>query len=117
MRRFELSVGEPWDFNGPDGQNRIEVGFVGLVEGPDKPNWQGQYALLEVLRPFTWGGESVERLLGAPRYRDDALEGIVRSGGTVGVSRVRAGVRLDSPGPFKVEDVEYIIIGSLRPLR
>jgi hypothetical protein len=117
MRAFDLSVGEPWDFVGPDGENRIEVEFVGLVAGPDRRNRQALYARLRVLRPFMWEGEPVEELVAGIRYSGDTIEQVVERGGTVQVSRVLAEVNLDDRGPFKVEDVEYIIIGGLRPIQ
>jgi len=113
---LELSIGEPWDFQGPDGANRVLVTFEGLVHGPDVPNWQSEYALLKVERPFTWRDERVELLLAGNRYAGCNIRDVIRGGGTVGVSRLRTGIVLKPGERFKSEDVEYIIIGSLRPI-
>lgn len=116
MPRFELSVGEPWNFVGPDGANRIVVDFAGFVAGPKKPNWQSRYALLTVVAPFEFLGETVSHLFAAPRYVGVSIEGIVRGGGTVGVARVRSASSVAAGGAFDVADVEYVITGELRAL-
>jgi hypothetical protein len=117
MQRFQLSVGEPWNFEGPDGPNRVVVDLVGFVGGPSLPNWQDRYLLLKVVAPFTHKGERVALLVASPRYEGDTLEGIVASGGTVGVSRVRPNAQLQPGSNLDPKGVEYIIIGGLLPLR
>jgi len=57
MAHFRLMVGEPWDFSGPDGKNRVDVAIAGFVKGPDQPNWQGTHLLLKVLRSFSFRGD------------------------------------------------------------
>ena len=113
MQRFEISVGEPWDFEGPDGPNRIVVDFAGIVNGPSLPNWQTRYLLLKVVVPFTHADELVSFLVAAPRYDGDTLESIIAKGGTVGVSRVRPTVQLSPDAKLSPAEVEYIIIGGL----
>jgi hypothetical protein len=115
MQRYELSVGEPWDFEGPDGQNRVIVDSLGTVTGPDLENWQSNYLLLRVATPFQFKGERVEQLIAAPRYEGDSLQAIQSNGGTVGVARVRPGSSLTPGEPFSQDDVHYVIIGSLSP--
>jgi len=112
---FLLSVGEPWDFVGPDGDNRASLVLVGQVHGPNLPNWEPSYLLLSVVRPFILDGERVEQVVAAPRYSGDSLEHISQSGGTVGVARVRPGTALAHGHSFGAEDVRYCIIGSLIP--
>ena len=114
--RLELSVGEPWDFTGPDGANRVLVTLVGFVPGPDAPNWKKEYALLKVARPFEWEGEGVELLLAGSRHRGREIRNVVQIGGSVGVSRLRSGVVLSPGERFQAGDVEYIIIGDLLPV-
>ena len=113
MQRYEFSVGEPWDFEGPDGQNRVVVDACGTVPGPDHKNWAPEYLLLSVTSPFEFEGERVEQLIAAPRYTGDTLQAIATNGGTVGVSRLRPGKKLAPGEAFSRDDVDYIIIGSL----
>ncbi len=115
MQRYELFVGEPWDFEGPDGQNRVIVDSLGIVAGPNLENWQGNYLLLRVATPFEFKGERIEQLIAAPRYEGDSLQSIQSNGGTVGVARVRPGSSLTPGEPFSQDDVHYAIIGRLSP--
>ena len=115
-RRFELLVAEPWNFDGPDGENRIVAEFEGFVNGPEEPNWQSRFLLLRPRRPFKVSGELVQFLVAAPRHAGCTLEGIADNGGSVGVLRVREGVTIWPGSNFTPEDVEYIIIGDLSTL-
>lgn len=116
MQLFELSVGEPWNFVGPDGPNRIVAEFVGFVRGPSLPNWQDRYLLLRVAAPFVHDGEPVNLLVASTRYEGDTIEGIMAGGGTVGVARVRPTAHLQPGAKLVPEGIEYIIIGGLSPL-
>lgn len=111
---FDLAVGEPWDFDGPDGSNRIMVDCIGRVKGPQENNWSGKYLLLTVRTPFVFMNELVDRLVAFARYEGETLDKIERYGGTVGVARVRPGVKLAANDAFQASDVDYIIIGALR---
>ena len=115
MRQFILSVGEPWDFEGPDGQNRILVDVQGVVEGPKEKNWAPRYLLLHVKNPFDMDGETVKLLVASPRYKGDTIEDLQNAGGTVGCARVRPGFELLPAGSFPKESVVYCIIGGLIP--
>lgn len=117
MQRFTLSVGEPWNFEGSDGPNRVVVDLVGFVGGPSLPNWQDRYLLLTVLAPFTHKGEPVNLLVASPRYEGDTLEKIIANGGTIGASRVRPAATLVPGSTLDPDGVEYIIIGDLSPVR
>lgn len=113
--RYRLSVGEPWDFAGPDGTNQAWVVLLGEVEGPKLSNWQSSYLLLQVEHPFELGGERVTQLVAAPRYEGDSVDQVARAGGTVGVARVCRGNQLSPGSQFQAEQVAYCIIGSLQP--
>lgn len=115
MRKFSLSVGEPWDFEGPDGPNTVEVELIGEVDGPDAENWSSSYLLLKVIRPFTFNGEVAERLVAAPRYEGESLKSISRKGGTVGVARVLPGKSIGPGQRLLTGDIHYCIIGELKP--
>ena len=114
MPRFELIVGEPWDFENPDGRNRICLDLIGKVEGPDEKNWTDSYLLFAVLTPFEYKGEIVAQVIAAPRYVGTSLVKVRFVGGTVGVARVRPGISFNEGHKFAPSDIEYIIIGELK---
>jgi len=64
-----ISVGEPWDFESPDGQNLLGGQIVAVRENPEVPH--GQEVLLAVT-PFTaCTGHTVDRLVARARYEDE----------------------------------------------
>lgn len=69
-RAVTVSVGEPWDFEGPDGTNRLEGRIVGAEAGEEgDPRSQ---ALTIRVRPFDSGeGVRVARLRATRRYADE----------------------------------------------
>ena len=115
MRKFSLSVGEPWDFEGPDGQNKVELELLGEVDGPIAENWATSYLLLKVIRPFSFNGEAVECLVAAPRYEGESLRSVFQNGGTVGVGRVLPGRSIHPGQKLLTSDTQYCIIGRLDP--
>lgn len=115
MHQFILSVGEPWDFEGPDGQNRVLVDVQGIVKGPKEENLTPRHLLLRVKNPFDMDGEKVKLLVASPRYKNDTIEELQSAGGTVGCARVRPGFVLFPDGSFAKESVVYCIIGGLTP--
>ena len=117
MRQYEISVGEPWDFEGADGSNRVLVEGVGFVSGPKEPHWQPSCLLLRVQRPFTYGGDSVRLLVACPRYEGVTLESLERDGGTAAIARVRPNIDIIPGIPFGENDVEYFMIGTITPIR
>src|SRR5262245_12735547 len=112
---YEISVGEPWDFEGRNGSNRLVVEEIGVVPGPSAPNWQPVYLLLRVQHPFTFRGESVQLLLASPRYEGATLDSL-RRGGHAGIARVRPNVQITPGIQFKTTDVEYFMIGRISPI-
>lgn len=116
MARYEISVGEPWDFEGPDGPNRVLVEGISIVSGPNEPYWQPSYLLLRVQHPFTYRGESVHLLVACPRYEGVTLESLERDGGTAGIARVRPNIEITAGVPFGTDDVEYFMIGTINPI-
>ena len=99
MTRYELGVGEPWDFEGPDGANRILVDFGGFISGPNLPGW-GYFMLLKVVTPFQYNNDLVELMIASPRYVGDTVDEIVKQGGIIGIASVRPGVSLVSGNSF-----------------
>jgi hypothetical protein len=116
-RRAAISVGEPWDFEGNDGPNRLVVDHVGEVPGPGLRNWASRYLLLRVVSPFDYRSERVEWLIASPRYKGVTIDMLAENGGTAGISRLRPGVRLAEDKPFETDDVEYFMIGGINFVR
>ena len=113
---YEIFVGEPWDFEGPDGPNRILAKAEGIVTGPEREHWEGEYLLLRVKTPFKMNGKLVTLLVAAPRYVGDTLSDMIMEGCTVGIARICEGEDLRAGDKFEAEQVEYCIIGSVRPI-
>jgi len=68
-KRVSISVGEPWDFESPDGQNVLRGKIVAVRRNPEAPH--GQEVLLAVT-PFTARtGHTVDRLVARARYEDE----------------------------------------------
>ncbi len=109
--RHRITIDEPWDF---PASGRVMVACAkGVVNGPDKPNWQARYLLLELAAPFVADGEQVRQVLVAPRYSGDELEQAMTEDCVVGIARVRGGVSLNASETFTPEDVCYIAIGRI----
>ena len=118
MRQYILSVGEPWDFESPDGQNRVIVVLLGFINGPcSTPNKHADesYLLLEAATPFVIRGELVKFMVASPRYAGESIESVASKGGTVGVARVRPGITPIFGGAVGKSEIDYCIIGSLIP--
>lgn len=113
MTYWEISVGEPWNFDGPDGQGRVLVEPSGFVRVAHDPVEGRKALLLRVQHPFTWEQESVEYLVAIPRYTGDTADILAERGGTVMASRVRAGVSTDLT-VFEPEQLHYFMIGGLQ---
>ena len=114
MSRYELLVGEPWDFEGPDGPNRLLVDFGGVIPSEDRA---GECILLKAVTPFIHNNERVEFMIASPRYSGNSIDEIVKQGGHVGVARIRPNVSIVSGHPFMPSDVDYFLIGRLTPLQ
>lgn len=66
-RKVEISVGEPWDFESPDGRNVLN-GRITAV-GQDDPNDHASQWLEVEVTPFeAEGGRSVDHLKAKGRY-------------------------------------------------
>ncbi len=65
-RAVVIAVGEPWDFEGPDGKNVLR-GSIAEVRTVDVPGC-GEVEI--EVTPFRVGGGEVDRLVGRARYDD-----------------------------------------------
>ena len=117
MKVHEISISDPMFFEGPDGPNRILAKGVGVVRGPDLPNWQKEDYLLEVLHPFDLDGEEVRYLLVSPRYVGDTIEDAMSGYCIVGIGRVRPNVIVKAGDQYSAQDTEYWAIGSIKVAR
>ncbi len=113
MNRHLLTIDEPWDF--PAARRVIHARERGVVSGPEKPDWQARYYLLEPEEGFVLDGEQVRQLVVAPRYGGDDLEKAMKEDCVVGIARVRDGVSLNAGESFTPVDVRYIAIGRIAP--
>ena len=114
---YELIVGEPWDFEGPDGRGRILVSGLGMVYVIDNENRETESFLVQVIHPFVMEGQKVKFLVCAERHSGDIINHIASVGGTVGVWRVREGMEVQKEQKFLLRDLKYCIIGYLEVVR
>jgi hypothetical protein len=68
-RLVSISVGEPWDFEGPDGPNALSGEILALRENPEAPH--NQEVLLAVTPFSVYTGHTVDRLVARARYEDE----------------------------------------------
>lgn len=68
-RSVSISVGEPWDFEGPDGPNALKGEILELRENPEAPH--NQEVLLSVTPFSVRTGHTVDRLVARARYEDE----------------------------------------------
>lgn len=69
-RRVEISVGEPWDFKSPDGQNSLRGEIVAVRENPEAPH--GQEVLLAVTPFLAEKDRKIDRLRARTRYEEES---------------------------------------------
>jgi len=116
MATYELSIGDPWDFSGPDGPNRILVEDLGIVQGPYLPNWQKEDVLFWVIHPFQIQDEEVKLLLASPRYKGSTTDDVLNKNIAVGIGRVRPGCSLAPGDRYTTNDVVYWAIGGIKKI-
>jgi hypothetical protein len=110
---YEIMVGEPWDFQGSDGDNKILVSGIGIVHVIDHENHEWESYLLQVLHPFVMDKQKVEFMVFQPRYTGDTIYEIAKIGGMVGVYRVKEGMSVQKEQRISVDDLTYCVIGHL----
>lgn len=68
-RPVSISVGEPWDFESPDGQNALGGEILEIRENREAPHSQ---EVLLAMTPFAARtGHTVDRLVARARYKDE----------------------------------------------
>jgi hypothetical protein len=89
------------------------VDGIGLVNGPSKPNWQGEYYLVELEQPFKIEGSLTIQFLCSPRYTHDTLEQVINGTCIVGIFRIKEGCSLSAGDTIQEENGSYWGIGSI----
>ena len=87
--RFRLALGD--GAYGPGDVEPFVVEVVGILPGPNLPNWDRELLLAVCELPFTWRGEEVKYVIASPRHFSDSLASIATRGGIVAIGRVRPG--------------------------
>ena len=109
-----LLVSDPWHLEITNGSNPFSANAVGVIPGPDLPNWQGELLLLNVLEPFQCDGELVSQILCTPRYKGDPMFFARYLSCTVGISRVRPGYFYTEHSVARESEIDYFAIGEIR---
>ena len=109
-----LLVFDPWDMEITNGSNPFFANSVGVLPGPNLPNWQGKLFLLNLLAPFLCEGEPVSQILCSPRYKGDPMFLARHASCTVGISRVRPGYFYNGDSSVQESEIDYFAIGEIR---
>jgi hypothetical protein len=109
-----ILIADPWHLEITGGLNQFMATAVGVVPGPDHPNWGGKLLLLNVLEPFECSGEPVIQVLCSPRYKGDPMFLARYLSCTVGISRVKPGYSYDGDSSVIAEQIDYFAIGEIR---
>lgn len=111
--KHEILISDPWNFEGPNGDCRLVVDGIGLVNGPSKSNWQGEYYLVELEQPFKIEGSLTIQFLCSPRYTQDSLEQVINGTCIVGIFRIKEGCSLSAGDTIQEVNGSYWGIGSI----
>ena len=109
-----LLIFDPWDLEITNGSNRFLATAVGVLSGPDHPNWQDRLLLLNVLEPFQCNSEPVSQVLCSPRYKGDPMFLARYLSCTVGLSRVRPSYSYTALSRVCAAEIDYFAIGEIR---
>lgn len=116
MSKHKILISEPFDFEGPDGPNKILVEGLGKVLGPQKDYWREEYFLVEVENPFEVENEQVNYLLVVPRYDGDTISKMTNSECMIGILRIFPDIEIKVGERFSPDDINYWAIGSIERL-
>jgi hypothetical protein len=108
-RHVEISVGEPWDFESPDGQNALRGRITG-VAATEAVEDQG--VALEVTPFPAKGGTTVDRLVARARYEDE--KGIIERLASGEDAEVNLDYGEQAPEGTLPEGSSPFLIGSVR---
>lgn len=111
MKLYTITIAEPFVRDEP---NPVIAEGLGIVYGPDLPDWQDRYLLLKVLEPFKHNGDLVELLVVCPRHKGTSIKDFDSKMCFVGIARAKPGIRLQDGASFKKDDVENWSIGCIK---
>ncbi len=109
-RVVTISVGEPWDFTSPDGEN-ILTGRIANVFG-DEGKSDTQQVEIEVTPFEAEHGREVTRLVASARYED--AKGIIEHLAAGGDTEVNLSYADQSPEEERDPKVSPFLIGGIR---
>ena len=109
-----IFISDPWHLEVTEGSNPLLATAIGVLPGPDHPNWQGRLLLLDVLEPFRCRDELVTQVLCSPRYKGDPMFLARYLSCTVGISRVRPGYSYTAHSSVVESEIDYFAIGEIR---
>ena len=87
--RLHLALGD--GSYGPGDVEPFLVDVVGIIRGPDLPNWDHESLIAVCEHPFIWHGDEVKYVVASPRHSNVSLSSIELRGGIVALGRVRPG--------------------------
>lgn len=114
MTRYNIHIGDPFDFQGPKEIESVHVEPVEIVHGPESPDWQIADWLFRLIEPVDYKGELITHVTASPRYEGDTLEKMLEKETTVGVGRVLPGKVISSEKRYQAADVQYWAIGTIK---
>src|SRR5882762_2219747 len=111
MTMHEIRIADPMFFCGPNGDNRILVRGLGIINGSPHFMVRNKAYLVEVLQPFSVDGEEVHQLVVNERLSNSPLDELVSGEGPVTIACVKPGRLLAAGDVFVPYDMEYWAIG------
>jgi len=96
------------------GPDRLLVDYVRIVMLSDPTGEVRPSILLKAVTPFQEDGEPVQYMLASPRYTDDTVEQEIDLGRTVGVARIRPGLRINDLQTIPQAAAVDLLIGRLK---
>lgn len=114
MTQHEIQISEPWDFTHPNGSNIFKAIAIGVIPGPEEPNYSDKFFLLNVVEPFIFDNELVKQVICSSRYEGDTMDMVTSKECIVGIARVKPTSELNLNSVVKTNEVTYCAIGSIK---
>jgi hypothetical protein len=106
LGNHEISIHEPWDYQG---RKQIRTTGIGIVHGSDK-----DYYLLNLLGVIEINGSKAYQLIVSSRYADVSLDQVMTKKCAVGIAAINKGIHLSGGDSFLPSQVTYFAIGEIR---
>ena len=114
-KEYKIYVGDPSGVRGSKEIEWILVQPVAVVHGPVSPNWQPADILFKLVNSVKINEELIEYVTVSPRYTGVTFKEMLEMEAQVGVGRVLPGKVVTTTSRYKVSDIEYWAIGTIRP--